>query len=80
VRERPSRPERVWHHFLVLSPEATLVRVFADHDPDAKGVAAAVAACRRWGEEGREVHVIRSPEPGEDANDVLMRKLGVVHA
>jgi putative DNA primase/helicase len=67
-------------HFLVLPPEAKLVQIFADHDPDGKGVAAAIAACRRWREEGREVHVVRSPGSGEDANDVLRRKLGVAHA
>jgi putative DNA primase/helicase len=66
--------------YLVLPPEARRVRIFADYDPGGQGLAAAVDACRRWRGEGREVHVVRSSVPGEDANDVLMRKLGAAHA
>jgi hypothetical protein len=60
---------------LILPPEAKLVRVFADHDPDGKGVAAATAACRRWREEGRAVVVVQAREAGGDANDLWQRRI-----
>jgi putative DNA primase/helicase len=61
---------------LVLPAEARLVRIFADNDPDGKGLAAAVSARLRWRSEGREVRISHSPTVGVDANDVLMRRLG----
>jgi putative DNA primase/helicase len=65
---------------LILPPAARRVRIFADHDPGGQGVAAAANDCRRWRQEGREVRVVRSSVPGEDANDVLVRKLRAAHA
>jgi hypothetical protein len=60
---------------LVLPPEARLVRIFSDHDPEGQGLAAAQDARRRWLGEGRKVAVSIATEIGFDANDVLMRRL-----
>jgi putative DNA primase/helicase len=62
---------------LILPPEAHRVRVFADHDEECQGLAAAREACRRWRAEGREVAVSQAERVGEDANDVWMRRLGL---
>ena len=56
---------------LILPPEAKRVRIFADHDREAQGLAAAGDACRRWRAEGRTVAVSMAAEAGLDANDVL---------
>ena len=52
------------------------VRIFADHDVKGQGLAAAQAAKRRWTAEGREVAISISPIAGEDANDILLKRLG----
>jgi hypothetical protein len=61
---------------LILPPEAKRVRVFADHDAEGQGLAAAQDARRRWLGEGREVALSRAREIGWDANDVLMHRAG----
>jgi putative DNA primase/helicase len=60
---------------LVLPPEAKLVRIFADHDADRKGELAAIAARRRWRDEGRQVRISLPKQPGEDPNDVWLRRM-----
>jgi putative DNA primase/helicase len=60
---------------LILPPTARKVRVFADHDELGQGIAAAKDAARRWLAEGRSVTVTMASEPGEDANDILLRRL-----
>jgi putative DNA primase/helicase len=62
---------------LILPPEAHRVRIFADHDEEGQGLAAARETCRRWRAEGREVAVSLAERVGEDANDVWMRRLGL---
>jgi putative DNA primase/helicase len=62
---------------LVLPSEARRVRIFADRDVDGKGLRAALAARRRWQGEGRTVAVKVAAVVGEDANDVLRRRLGI---
>ena len=62
---------------LELPPKAKRVRIFADHDPEGHGLNAAREACRRWRSDGREVVVTMADNAGEDANDVLMRRLGL---
>jgi putative DNA primase/helicase len=57
-------------------PLARRVRIFADHDELGQGIAAATEAARRWRAEGRSVAVSCSSNVGEDANDVLIRRLG----
>jgi hypothetical protein len=61
---------------LILPPSARRVCIFADHDKQKQGFAAARAAYRRWRDEGREVRVILPNIVGEDANDLLLRRLG----
>jgi hypothetical protein len=60
---------------LVLPPEARRVRIFADNDELGQGLAAAREALRRWRDEGREVAVSIACRAGEDANDVLKRRM-----
>ena len=60
---------------LILPPVAKRVRVFADNDELQQGLAAAMDAARRWRAEGRAVVVSQSSEVGEDANDILLRRL-----
>jgi putative DNA primase/helicase len=62
---------------LILPAEARRVRIFADNDLDGKGLAAAVEARLRWRAEGRSVAVSYSKNVGEDANDILVRRLKV---
>jgi hypothetical protein len=61
---------------LILPPEVRRVRIFADHDELGHGLAAAREAWRRWRHEGREVAVSIAERVGEDANDILMRRIG----
>ena len=61
---------------LILPPEARLARIFPDHDEDGLSVAAARDATRRWRGEGRTVRATMSETVGEDANDVLLARLG----
>ena len=61
---------------LALPPGAKKIRIFADHDAKGQGLAAAQAAKRRWTSEGREVAISISPIPGQDANDILLERLG----
>jgi putative DNA primase/helicase len=61
---------------LILPPAARRVRILADHDPHGQGLAAAQAAKRRWTAEGRTVAISISPVAGQDANDVLLQRLG----
>jgi putative DNA primase/helicase len=60
---------------LILPPQARRVRIFADHDQEGQGLAAAREAWRRWRGEGREVSVSIAEQVGWDANDVLMNRL-----
>jgi hypothetical protein len=60
---------------LILPSQARRVRVFADHDALGQGLGAAREAWRRWCDEGREVAVSIADRVGEDANDVLMRRM-----
>ena len=59
---------------LVLPPAARKVRLFADHDAFGQGLASARVAVQRWRAEGREVALVMSPNVGEDANDVWLRR------
>jgi len=52
------------------------VRVFADHDQEEHGLNAARQAWRRWRAEDREVRVTLPERVGDDANDILLRRLG----
>jgi hypothetical protein len=61
---------------LILPPSARRVCIFADRDPKGQGLAAAREAYRRWHSEGREVRVVMPNAVGEDANDILLRRLG----
>jgi len=52
-----------------------------DHDlQDAAGreagQGAACEVCQRWTESGRKAAMLTSKRPGEDANDILRRRLG----
>jgi hypothetical protein len=58
---------------LILPPAARRVCIFADRDSQGQGMEAARGAWLRWRTEGREVRVVQSERPGEDANDVWMR-------
>jgi putative DNA primase/helicase len=60
---------------LILPSEAGWVRIFADHDPDAKGLAAAVEARLRWQAEGRQVTISHAKNVGEDTNDLWRRRI-----
>jgi hypothetical protein len=60
---------------LILPPEVRRVRIFADNDELGQGLAAAREAWRRWRDEGREVAVSIAERVGEDANDVLRRRM-----
>jgi hypothetical protein len=62
---------------LILPAEARRVLIFSDHDPDGKGMSAARQSCWRWRGEGREVRVVKPDKVGEDANDILRRRLGL---
>jgi hypothetical protein len=62
---------------LILPPEAKRAHIFADHDPGGQGRAAAREACQRWRAEGREVRVTLPSRVGEDANNILMKRLGL---
>jgi putative DNA primase/helicase len=55
---------------LVLPEAARRVRIFSDHDPDGKGLAAACTARQRWEGEGRQVAISQARAVGEDANDI----------
>ena len=60
---------------LDLPKQARLVRIWADHDdPLNQGLAAAREAKRRWLGEKRAVVISMSPTPGEDANDILLKR------
>jgi putative DNA primase/helicase len=59
---------------LVLPDEARKVRIFADHDSNGAGLAAAITARMRWRAEGREVAISHAREIGEDANDLWARR------
>jgi putative DNA primase/helicase len=60
---------------LVLPVAAQKVRIFADNDELGQSIAAARDAARRWRAEGRVVAATMSEGTGEDANDVLLRRL-----
>jgi putative DNA primase/helicase len=51
------------------------VRIFADHDRAGHGLAAARDLYRRLRQEGREVVVTMPDKVGDDANDVLIRRV-----
>jgi putative DNA primase/helicase len=57
---------------LLLPPDARMVLIVADHDPNGIGERAAHNAARRWLREGRRVRIALPPHVGEDANDLLM--------
>ena len=61
---------------LILPSAVRRVRIFADHDELGQGLSAAREAWRRWRAEGREVAVSIADQVGEDANDVLIRRMG----
>jgi putative DNA primase/helicase len=65
---------------LILPPAIRRVRIFADRDELGQGFAAATIAARRWTAEGRKVVVSHAREVGEDANDVLLRRLAAAAA
>jgi putative DNA primase/helicase len=60
---------------LLLPPEARRVRIFCDRDPADQSLKAARVACARWRREDREVRVTWPTHIGEDANDILVRRL-----
>ena len=62
---------------LELPPQAQCIRIFADHDLEGHGLNAAREASRRWRREGRAVAISIADNAGEDANDILMRRLGL---
>jgi len=57
---------------LVLPPEARMIVVAADHDPNGRGERAARIAAERWLAEDRRVRVAMPSEPGTDWADVLV--------
>jgi hypothetical protein len=61
---------------LILPPMARRVCIFADRDKEGQGLEAARVARSRWQVEGREVRTVQSDIPGEDANNVWLRRLG----
>jgi hypothetical protein len=61
---------------LILPPAARRVCIFADRDPKGQGLEAARVAYRRWRAEGREARVVLPEREGEDANNILLRRLG----
>ena len=63
---------------LILPASVRRVRVCADHDAHGRGLVAAHAAYRRWREEGRAVVVSMPNAVGDDMNDVLMRRRGLL--
>ena len=63
---------------LILPAWAKRVRICADHDVTGRGLVAARAACRRWRREGRAVVVSMPNAIGDDMNDVLMRRQGLL--
>jgi hypothetical protein len=63
---------------LILPASVKRVRVCADHDASARGLVAARDACRRWRAEGRAVVVSLPERIGDDMNDVLMRRQGLL--
>jgi hypothetical protein len=61
---------------LVLPPLIPMpVRIFADHDAQGHGLAAARDLYRRLRSEGREVVVTLPDKVGDDANTILMRRM-----
>ena len=58
---------------LLLPPDARMVLIAADHDPNGTGERAAQNAAQRWLAEGRRVWIAMPPGIGDDANDVLRR-------
>ena len=62
---------------LALPPWAQRVRIVADNDTNGIGQSAARTAYRRWTAEGRAVRVALPKATGADANDALMRGLGL---
>jgi DNA primase len=61
---------------LQLPAEVREVLIVADHDHNGGGEIAARAAGQRWAAEGRHVRLWRSPQVGQDANDLLLLKEG----
>jgi hypothetical protein len=59
---------------LILPDEARKVRIFADHDREGQGLAAAREASRRWRAEGRIVTASIGDSIGMDANDIWLQK------
>jgi hypothetical protein len=62
-------------------PGIECLTAIADHDlQDAAGreagQGAACEVCQRWTESGRKAAMLTSKRPGEDANDILRRRLG----
>jgi putative DNA primase/helicase len=57
---------------LVPPEEVRSVTIACDHDDD--GINAAEAAARRWRREGRTVRIATPDRPGEDFNDLLVRR------
>jgi len=60
---------------LILPEAAHRIVIFADRDPKEQGLDAARSAWLRWRTEGRDVRVILPDRDGEDANDILLRRL-----
>jgi hypothetical protein len=58
---------------LLLPELVRSVVIAADHDP--AGLRAASNAARRWTAEGRAVRIATPDTPGEDFNDLLLRRL-----
>jgi hypothetical protein len=61
---------------LVLPEAVRRVRIFADNDEFGQGLDAAGEARRRWIREGRVVAISQANLVGEDANDVLRKRVG----
>jgi putative DNA primase/helicase len=61
---------------LILPPEARRVRVFADCDKAGQSLKVSRIARARWLGEGRDVQVTLPNRTGDDANSILMRRLG----
>ena len=63
---------------LILPASVKRARICADHDAIGRGLVAARDACRRWRSEGRAVVVSLPERIGDDMNDVIMRRQGLL--
>jgi putative DNA primase/helicase len=59
---------------VTLPPTMTNIVIVADHDITGVGQRNALDAYQRWTAEGRSVRIVMPPNPGDDFNDILMRR------